>query len=360
MTFIDLAVAALVCALAAWLTWHLSRPASALRLLDHPNERSLHQTPLPRTGGLAILVALGAGLLARWLISLSTASEDVFTATGWWTFLCCALVALVSFWDDWAEVGSGVRFAVHLTASCCAVFGANLVVREIDLPLIATTSTTISLGWLAAPLTVLWLVWMTNLYNFMDGMDGFAGGMSVCGFAFLSTLAWVSDHTALAVVAALTAAGAFGFLVFNFPPARIFMGDVGSTVLGFLAGALAVWGVRDRAFAWPVPVLVFAPFIVDATVTLARRLLRGERVWQAHREHYYQRLVLAGWTHRRTALAEYALMIFCGASAILYSKIERTDVRAALLGLCVAVITGCALGVRRVEQKRLRVDEIPV
>ena len=118
------------------------------------------------------------------------------------------------------------------------------------------------------------------------------------------------------VVAASIAAAAAAFLVFNFPPAKVFMGDAGSIPLGFLAAALGILGWR--AGHWPpwFPVLVFSPFIIDASLTLARRAVRGERVWRAHRSHYYQRLVQLGWGHRNTALAEYALMTACGALAL--------------------------------------------
>ena len=113
------------------------------------------------------------------------------------------------------------------------------------------------------------------------------------------------------------AAASAGFLTCNFPPARIFLGDTGSTALGFLAAACGLWGSRTGLFPFWVALLVFSPFIVDATVTLLRRLLRGEKVWEAHRSHYYQRLVLLGWGHRRTVLVEYALMLVCAGSAAL-------------------------------------------
>lgn len=160
------------------------------------------------------------------------------------------------------------------------------------------------------------LVWMGNLYNFMDGSDGLAGGMAVFGFGAFAWAAGTGGEPALAAVCAGVAAAAAGFLCFNFHPARIFMGDVGSVPLGFLAGSLGLVGWR--AGVWPLwfPLLVFAPFIMDATVTLLRRALRGEKVWQAHRSHYYQRMVQMGLGHRGTALRAYGLMAACGAAAV--------------------------------------------
>src|SRR5207253_5665948 len=139
-----------------------------------------------------------------------------------------------------------------------------------------------------------------------------------------------------------------GFLVFNRPPARIFMGDVGSTFLGFLAGTLAVMGAHRGLFGLFVPALIFSPFIVDATVTLLRRLLRGEKVWQAHREHYYQRMVLSGWSHRKTVIAEYVLMLACGGSALMYSHAGGRARLGILAGWAILYIV-LAKGVSRIE-----------
>jgi UDP-N-acetylmuramyl pentapeptide phosphotransferase/UDP-N-acetylglucosamine-1-phosphate transferase len=166
-------------------------------------------------------------------------------------------------------------------------------------------------------------MWMTNLYNFMDGMDGFAGGMTILGFGCLAYVAWTHGNHGLAGLSLLIAGAAAGFLRYNFPPARIFMGDVGSVPLGFLAGASAVIGIHGGLFDFWVPMLVFSPFVIDATVTLLKRLLRGEKVWQAHLDHYYQRLVLAGWGHRKVVLAEYGLMLASGVCAILYLNVEE-------------------------------------
>jgi UDP-N-acetylmuramyl pentapeptide phosphotransferase/UDP-N-acetylglucosamine-1-phosphate transferase len=172
---------------------------------------------------------------------------------------------------------------------------------------------------------------MTNLYNFMDGMDGFAGGMTVLGFGLMAYLFWMAHQPAPFVIALVQAAAALGFLQHNFPPARIFMGDVGSIPTGFLAGSLAVLGCQEGVFDLWVPLVIFSPFILDATATLIRRALRGERIWMAHREHYYQRVVLAGWSHRRTVAAEYAVMACCGVLALIY-QVSADGQRIIILG----------------------------
>lgn len=251
--------------------------------LDQPNQRSLHQRAVPRSGGLGILLAIVIGFIA--------AAAPLALAGG------TLLVASVSWLDDQHRAPILVRFAGHFAAAGIAAWGGLLPGGPV---------------WLL-PLALCGIVWMTNLYNFMDGSDGLAGGMAVFGFGTLALAATLAGAETHALVAACTAAGAAGFLLFNFHPARIFMGDTGSIPLGYLAAVLGLDGVR--AGIWPLwfPLLAFAPFVADASVTLLRRLLRGEKVWQAHREHYYQRLVQLGWGHRRTALAEYALMLAFGA-----------------------------------------------
>jgi len=344
----DLSVAALVLLLSFWLTKQLARFSFGLRLLDHPNERSLHAMPTPRTGGLAVLASLSLGICVEQFGALAwKAPGGVITRESFWALGSSLLIALVSFLDDWAKLPSGVRFLVHLLAAAGVIFGAGLTINEVGIPFAGS----LSLRFLALPLTLLWLIWMTNLYNFMDGMDGFAGGMSVCGFGVLGYLGYAGGHHTLGTIATLTAAGSAGFLWHNLPPAKIFMGDIGSTMLGFLAGALSIMGIHDQVFEFPVPVLIFAPFIFDATITLLRRLLRGEKLWQAHRKHYYQRLVLSGWGHGKTVTAEYILMFIGGASAIIYNKLVHEQARLILLLGCVSIFAVFFFSVRVIEQR---------
>jgi UDP-N-acetylmuramyl pentapeptide phosphotransferase/UDP-N-acetylglucosamine-1-phosphate transferase len=299
---------ALVCvaaalALAAGLThWLVHRSGPWLQ--DKPNERSLHRTPVPRSGGLAVLAGTALPLFGLWVAGLR-ASELT------WLGAAALPVAVVSLWDDFGHVSRRLRLAAHL-ASASILIAGGLAWSALDLP---------GLDWsmpalLAWPLTLLYVVWSINLYNFMDGMDGFAGGMALFGFGALAVLGWQGGEFGFAVVAACVAAAAGGFLTGNFPPARIFLGDLGSSLLGLMAAGLALWGTRLELFPLWVAWLAFSPFIVDATWTLLRRALAGERIWEAHRSHHYQRLVLAGWGHRKTVLRAYALMAGAGACAI--------------------------------------------
>ena len=264
----------------------------ARRLLDRPNERSLHTEVTARVGGIALI----AGALA---VAAVHATPDIAILLG-----CAVLLALVSAVDDARSLPVQVRLPAHLAAATVAflAIGAPLGIES-------------PAGWVEGAVAVLAIAWMTNLFNFMDGADGLAGGMAAIGFAALAFTAFASGAMAIAWCCAALASASAGFLVLNFPPARVFMGDAGSIPLGFLAGALGLAGIVEDA--WPLwfPLLVFSPFIVDASVTLLRRLAHGERIWRAHRQHAYQRLVLGGWSKRRLALWGYALMIAVAVSA---------------------------------------------
>jgi UDP-N-acetylmuramyl pentapeptide phosphotransferase/UDP-N-acetylglucosamine-1-phosphate transferase len=332
------AAAILALAVSAWLTRRICDPASSLHVLDHPNERSLHTRPVPRTGGVAILVGMFAGFL---IIAIGDQPGFRFA----WLTVAVLLVAALSFVDDRRGLSVRVRLLGHVVAAELLVAG-GLYVSAVVLP---------GIGWhWPAPagivLSILYLVWMVNLYNFMDGMDGFAGGMAVIGFGVLALLGGLAGNSAFLAVNLVIAAAVAGFLIFNFPPARIFMGDTGSAALGLLAGGLSLWGARDGVFPFWVAVLVFSPFVVDATATLVRRLWCGEQVWQAHRTHYYQRLVQLGWGHRKTVVAEYLLMLACGASAVLGVRTGPVGQWVILLGWCLAYPV-LMLFVARIEQR---------
>jgi UDP-GlcNAc:undecaprenyl-phosphate GlcNAc-1-phosphate transferase len=281
--------ALLVPALVAWGAIALLANARLARhLSDHPNERSLHVRPRARVGGIGVMA--GALPVAAWASGAALAS----------VLACAAALAIVSLLDDVRSLPIEIRLTAHLAAAAVALLAMGAPHWDVA----------------TAALAVLAIAWMTNLFNFMDGADGLAGGMAAIGFAALAIAAHLAGDTALALACAAIASASLGFLMHNFPPARVFLGDAGSIPLGFLAGALGIYGAA--AAAWPpwFPLLVFSPFVVDATLTLARRLWRREAVWRAHRSHLYQRLVLAGWSHRRLALAAYALMAATAVSAL--------------------------------------------
>lgn len=307
-----LGIADLVCIAAAALGCY----GALLLLLRHvnrlpqdvANERSLHVGCIPRVGGLAMWTGGAAAVGAAFLLGRADASLAAVVVPA-------AALALLSFVDDRRGLPVALRMLAHVAA-------AAWVASALALPLPL------------AAFVALLLAWTANLYNFMDGADGLAAGMAVAGFATYGIAGW-SAAPDFALSNFIVAAAAAGFLVGNFHPARAFMGDAGSVPLGLLAGGFGALGWQ--AGVWPAwfPLLVFSPFIVDASVTLLRRALRGERVWQAHREHYYQRLVRMGWGHRRTALAEYAVMLAAGGSALALLQVAEPYQWAGLAGWAV-------------------------
>ncbi len=294
----------------------LMTPAVAALFLDHPNERSMHARPVPRTGGLGIVAGVCCALA---VFVPGTAALSLAALT----------LAAVSLVDDWRGLPASVRLVAHL-----AVAAAFLMIAVPGLPSVTLVLLGLALGW------------MVNLYNFMDGLDGLAGGMGVAGFATYGAAAWFGADPVVAACSLAIAGGSLGFLLYNFPPARVFMGDVGSVPLGFLAAAVGVLG-WDRGL-WPIwfPVVVFAPFVIDASMTLLRRALRRERVWQAHRTHYYQRLVLMGWSQRRTILFEYGLMLVGAALGLLILRFG-TPVQPLALGVLAIVYATAIFAIDR-------------
>ncbi len=270
----------------SWFALKLLLRRESMLPLDHPNARSLHLRPTPRIGGLGIM----AGLLVCGLV---LRSDDLFVLAG----VALGLAGL-SLLDDFRGLSVRLRLVGHFLAAVVTVYALP------TMPVWAM--------WLAVPA----MIWMTNLYNFMDGSDGLAGGMALFGFAFYGVAAWLAGADSLALLSWVIAFGAAGFLIFNFPPARIFMGDAGSIPLGYLAAAIGLAGGAAGFWPFAFPVLLFSPFIVDASLTLVRRSLAGEKVWLAHRGHYYQRLVRMGWSHRHLAVMEYGVMAAAGISGL--------------------------------------------
>jgi len=284
-------ISVLVLALSASLTKAVRRSSWMYGLLDVPNERSSHIATTPRGGGISIVIAATTALLClRWLNVLRT---DVLLALiGGGT-----AVAVVGFLDDHHRVAAGIRLTVH----ACAALWALICLG--GLPPLAIGHSVVYLGWVGHGLALLGIVWTLNLFNFMDGIDGIAGSEAVfivCSGALLSL---VHGQSAEILVLGLTfGAAALGFLLWNWPPATIFMGDVGSGYLGYVISVMAVAAARDNPAAVWIWLILGGVFFVDATVTLLRRAIRRERLHEAHRCHAYQRLARQWGSHRRVTI----------------------------------------------------------
>lgn len=259
------------------LTWLLRRYALASSLMDIPNARSSHSTPTPRGGGVAIVVCFMFAVLGLALLGYVD-SGAAFASCG-----AGGLVAVVGFLDDHGHIAARWRLLGHFAAAAWALFWLG------GLPVISLFGTVVDLGWFGHVLAAVYLVWLLNLYNFMDGIDGIASVEAICvciGGALLYV--WLGNAGGSLITVLSLAAAVLGFLIWNFPPARIFMGDAGSGFLGITLGVLSLQAAAaspQLLWAW---LILLGVFVVDATFTLLRRLLRGDRVYEAHRSHAYQ------------------------------------------------------------------------
>ena len=266
------------------------------RVIDHPNDRSLHDQPTPRGGGVGIVIPT--------VVVLATAPwwmPDAATPALWLAVLslCVAVVGLV---DDIRSLSAVVRLVFQLLVA--AVF-VHVVTGPMALELPGAGR--LDLGALAIPATVLFIVWLTNAYNFMDGIDGIAGLQAVAaGVGWVGAGHYLGDSL-LVGAGAVVAGASLGFLLFNWSPASIFMGDVGAPFLGFVFAGLTAYASTRSALAASAGLLFVWPFLFDSVVTLIRRAARGENLLRAHRSHLYQRLVLAGASHKSTSLLYGAL-----------------------------------------------------
>lgn len=254
----------------------LRRYALARSLMDIPNERSSHVIPTPRGGGVAIVLVYLLGLFAAREFGLGVAN-NVF----WGVLGAGGFTALLGFLDDHGHIAARWRLLGHFAAAAWVLYWLG------GLPSMILFGTEWRLGWGGHLLAAFYLVWMLNLYNFMDGIDGLASCEAIC-VCLSAALLYAAFGGEGFVLVLLLAAAVFGFLLWNFPPAKIFMGDAGSGFLGLVLGALSLQASWSRPeFLW-VWFILLGAFVVDATYTLIHRLLRGERVYEAHRSHAYQ------------------------------------------------------------------------
>jgi len=305
--------AVLLFAVSTALTWGMLR----LGIMALPNRRSSHARAIPSSGGVAIVVTFFAGFaaVAYW------GEETPIGATHMIGFAAAGLgVAAISLADD---LGHFQSFWIKLCAQVAAALvlvAFGIVFREMTLPLAGS----FELGWWGYPMTVMWVVAMTNIFNFMDGLDGLAGGCGVIVALFFGLITALEGSHFVYILCYVLLASALGFLIFNFPRARIFMGDVGSQFLGYGFAALAVIAAEYDASRTSLLImpLLFFNFIFDATFTLFRRLVAGSDVTRAHRGHLYQLMNRSGVSHVRVSLFHFAVTAAQGAGAMVLIGIE--------------------------------------
>lgn len=308
------------------ITWMVRALAASLGTIDQPNERSSHSKPTPRGGGLAIVLAstVGTVMLLRWGL-LDRPLALVLLGGG-------LPIALIGFMDDRGSLPVAVRFFAHLAVAVWSMYLLG------GLPALEIGSRVVDLGIWGDVLGVLAIIWTLNLFNFMDGIDGLAASEAifVCWGGAVVTLA-LGTGPAIPSVAVLIGAACGGFLPWNWPPARIFMGDVGSGFLGFAIAVLALAAARESPLALVVWLILGGVFFADATITLLRRISRGESAYQAHRTHAYQRLARRWGSHKSVTLSVVAANIMLLLPSAFLAVVCRSVAWWILLGVLVSV-----------------------
>lgn len=280
------------------LTWCMRQYAIAKHLLDVPNHRSSHQTPTPRGGGVAFVAVFLIIILCLSYLNIIIWSNYIAI------MLAGLFIAFIGFCDDRSSLSARWRFIGHFSASIFVLYCMKKV------PAITFYTWTLAPGYVAAIFFVFYLVWMLNLYNFMDGIDGLAAVEAITICFGIGILYWYTGHYHAMTLVFILAVIMSGFLYWNFPPARIFMGDAGSGFLGFILGVLSIQSISmSKNFFWSWLILL-GFFIVDATFTLLTRLTQRERIYTAHRNHAYQHAASIFKSHLSVTLGVGALNIF--------------------------------------------------
>lgn len=326
----------------------LTYGARSLRILDLPNERSSHSNPTPRTGGLAIVATCVIGFGVIYFKSDDARISEPYLLGFGFASLGMAFVGLL---DDFGRYNFSLKLIAQIVASLILVaFG--IVIRQLSLPLIGE----VQLGLLAYPITILWLVGMTNTFNFMDGLNGLAAGTGAVCALFFGIVTFIEGSYFVYILCYILIASCLGFLCFNFPKGRIFMGDVGSQFLGFVFAAIAIIASEydSSRTSFMVMPLLFLIFIYDVAFTFVRRLIRREDVTQSHRSHLYQLLSQVwGGSHVRVTLFHYVVAFAQGLGALVMIELSPHFKAYVFLPFVVFLATYTVMVMRRAKRLHL-------
>ena len=276
-------------------------------LIDIPNERSSHSQPKPRGGGIMIVLITLIGVLGLLLIGPARSMSLL-------TFLICGgIIAFVGWIDDMRSLSTTLRLAIQVLCALVSILGIGYFNK------LTVGNSAFSLGLVGIPFTIVWLVGLTNAYNFMDGIDGIAGGQAVVGGLAWLGFGLIQQVPIVSIIGLLIASSSLGFLWHNWQPSRIIMGDVGATFLGYSFAVLPLLFENHTPILenglW-FSMLVLWAFLADTGITMLRRALRRENIFQAHRSHFYQRLVISGWSHARVSALYIVLSVLGSLFAI--------------------------------------------
>ena len=274
---------------------------------DRPNQRKVHQSLMPRLGGLAIFISFIAGIF---ILHPDNHSSPAI-------LLGCFIIILTGLLDDLFELPARYKLIGQLAAALSVVFLGDLRVVFINLPFGAQ----LQFGLLSVPFTILWIVGITNAINLIDGLDGLAAGVSSIALVTISGIAYIQGNLFVVAVGLLVLASTLGFLMYNFHPASIFMGDTGALFLGFIISVLSLLGFKNVTFiSLIIPVIILGVPISDTVFAILRRIIQKRPLSAPDKSHLHHCMLRMGYSHRQTVLLIYAMAAFFGLVAVIYSQ----------------------------------------
>lgn len=315
--------------------------------MDHPNERSSHQQATPRGGGIAIVITFFVGMLAIYFFGDKSHIKQNYML-GFIT--SSLLIAIISFYDDIQEKSAQFKLFSHIIATILVLW-SGIVIDQLAFPFIGY----INLGLGGYALSLFWIIGLTNAYNFMDGLDGLIGGVTIIASLFFMAICYYEGSHFVYISCYTLLAGALGFMILNFPPAKIFMGDIGSTFIGFTFATLAIIANRYDASHISflvVPLLLFN-IIYDVIFTLIRRWLNGEKLTQAHRTHLYQLMNRIGYSHLEVSLIHYCMTFSQGLGALWMLQINGNNRIYVFLPFFILQITYTTIVISKAKNKQI-------
>ena len=345
MNIVPFVFPALLAALISYaLTPVVRRAAIAVGAMDHPGSRKVHTAPIPRLGGLAVIVSV-VTVVGGLCLFKPVSTDGLFAATDFYVALVlgAAPILLISFWDDFHSVAPLPKLAFHVLGASIAISMGIQLPEHINL-----FGNVIHLGYLSIPISLIWLVGVTNAFNLVDGLDGLSAGLALISAISLGCVSALVGLYPMAAASLVLAGALIGFLPYNIYPARIFLGDSGATFLGFCLGALALKGgsAMTAGMAVLVPIVVMGVPIAETMISLARRLLRdpghltGDGVFQADREHFHHRLLDLGLDHRGAVLTLYGAGVAFAACGLASLFMKSQSAAVLLLSLIFASFIG--------------------
>lgn len=273
---------------------------------DQPNHRKVHQKVMPRMGGLAIFISFVIGMFVY-----MPESEFFYPI-----LIGSAIIVITGILDDMMELSAKVKLIGQIAAAAVVVFN-GVFVEFINVPLIGE----VNFGFLAIPLTIIWIVGITNAINLIDGLDGLAAGVSSIALVTISGMAIFMGNDFVAAVGLILLGSTLGFLIYNFHPAKIFMGDTGAMFLGFIISVLSLLGFKNVTLvSLIIPIIILGVPISDTIFAIIRRLLNKQPLSAADKSHLHHCLLQTGYSHRQTVLIIYGIAAFFGLAAVLFSQ----------------------------------------